>query len=167
MTNQKTVSIKEVSAFKIFTRDNEGLLQSAFLPAFKYGLKYPSNECISADTEDANFFAFANFKDALLIAHQGHKEWRMVKGKLIVLPVTMYDVVKKGKYKVQSHDAQTLDSFFPAFESKKITVHDTPQSRNDFYTSVLEQWLKNAKGGMEDIEKEALAVYAPHLAQFV
>lgn len=167
MINRKQVSIEKVSAFKVFTRDKDGLLQSVFVPTFKDGLKYPSNERIRVDSEESNFFAFESFDTAIFIARQGRRKWNMVKGKLIVLPVTMFEVVSKGEYFSKSEDIQCMDSYYPSFESKEIIVHDTEETRNQFYNSVLKQWLNSCKHFMSNIEKEALVNSAPHLAQFV
>ena len=55
LSQRKEVEITKADAFKIFTRDKEGLLQSVFASTFKSGLKYPSNERIRVDVEEANF----------------------------------------------------------------------------------------------------------------
>jgi len=157
----------EVNGFKVFSRDDFGKLQSVFVPTFKAGLKYEANTRIRVDTEESTFFAFGEFENAISIARQGKRVWNMVKGDLIVLPVTLYEVVAKGRYHVPSGDSQCLDGFYPAFESKEILVHDNVQSRNRFYDATLEQWLKVKKLGMSKIEKEAFLVRVPHLANFV
>jgi hypothetical protein len=167
LTSRSGVYIPEVSAFKIFTRDEDGLLQSAFSPKFKQGLKYPPNERIRVDVEESNFFAFENMNNAIHIARQGHRKWRMVKGELIVLPVTLYDVVFKGSYFVSSDDPQCLDSYYPAYESKELTVHDSKETRNQFYDVVIKHWYNLGQFGMSNIDKEALFARFPDLAPLV
>jgi len=164
MTNKKEVSIEEVSAFKIFTRDKDGLLQSSFIPTFKEGLKYTPNERIHVDVEDATFFAFEKINNAISIARQGRKRWRFVEGGLIVLPVTLYDVVSTGSYFVRSEDSQCLDGYYPAFESKEIVVHDSEENRNQFYDAIIQHWYVLAKFSMSAIDKEALFSRFPHLS---
>jgi hypothetical protein len=154
-------------AFKIFTRNKTGQLQSCFFPTFKSGLFYPPNVKIRVDNEDSNFFAFESFKNAVDVARAGKKRFNMVGGDLIVLPVTMYEVVAIGKYHVPSDDLQVLDGYYTAFESKEIVVHDTDKDRNLFYDETLAQWLRTAQYGMSAVEKEAFAVRIPHLAKFL
>lgn len=163
MTMKKEVSIEEVSAFKIFTRDENGLLQSSFIPTFKEGLKYTPNERTRVDVEDATFFAFEKIHNAISIARQGRRKWNLVKGGLIVLPVTLYDVVSTGKYFVSSDDPQCMDSYYPAFESKEIVVHDSVENRNQFYDAIIRHWYVLAKLSMSKIDKEALFARFPHL----
>ena len=161
LTSSKEVSIAEVNAFKVFTRDSLGLLQSTFAPTFKCGLKYPSNERIRVDEEDASFFGFALFKEAISIARAGRRKWNMVKGKLIVLPVTMYEVVTEGKYHVPNEDPQSMDGYYAAFQSKEIEVHDTKETRDDFHREVLRQHLRLSKHSMSFSEKDAVAHFVP------
>jgi len=165
VVSEKPVSLVPQDAFKVFSRTKDGQLQSVFVPTFKVGLIYPPNERIRVDTEDATFFAFENFKNAISIARQGRKRWNMVNGDLIVLPVTMNEIVATGKYFVRSEDVQCLDGFYPALESKEIIVHDTEENRNAFYDAVLSQWLGLQKYSMSKIEKEAFAARIPHLAK--
>jgi hypothetical protein len=165
--SEKLVSLVPQSAYKVFSRNKEGQLQSVFVPTFKAGLIYPPNERIRVDAEDATFFAFENFKSAISIARQGRKRWNMVNGDLIVLPVTMHEIVATGKYHVPSEDIQCLDGYYPAFESKEIEVHDSEENRNAFYDAVLSQWLKTAQYAMSKIDKEAFAARVPHLAESV
>lgn len=167
VASEKLVSLVPQSAFKVFSRTKEGQLQSVFVPTFKAGLIYPPNQRIRVDTEDATFFAFENFKNAISIARQGRKRWNMVNGDLIVLPVTMHEIVATGKYHVPSEDIQCMDGYYPAFESKEIEVHDSEENRNAFYDAVLSQWLGLSKYGMSKIEKEAFAARIPHLAESV
>ncbi len=167
LTSRNAVYLPEVPAFKIFTRDEDGLLQSAFTPKFKKGLKYPANERIRVDVEDANFFAFKNINNAVRIARQGHRKRRMVKGELIVLPVTLYDVVFVGEYLVSSDDIQCLDSYYPAYESKEIVVHDSTETRNQFYDNIIRQWYGMAKYNMSNIDQEALFARFPHLSSIM
>lgn len=167
MTLQQQIKLPKVQAFKVFTRDEGGFLQSAFLPAFKKGLKYPSNRQIRVNDEDVTFFAFENFKDAVTIARQGRSKWNMVAGKIIALPVTLYEVVTKGQYHVQSEDIQCCDGYYQAFESKEIIVHDTTETRNQFYDAVLSRWIGDFVCRMSQIEKEALRIRIPHLAQVI
>jgi len=161
MTQKNTVEIEKVSAFKIFTRNEQGTLQSTFIPTFKSELTYPPNERIRVDEQDATFFAFESFKDAIRIARQGKRKWRMVNDKLVVLPVTMYEVVTEGKYHVPSDDIQCLDGYYPAYESKEIEVHDDQNTRNAFYDQVLSQYFDLAKYSMAPIEIEAFKHYFP------
>jgi hypothetical protein len=163
LSSRKEVQIDKVDAFKVFTRDNQGLLQSVFAPTFKSGLKYPSNERIRVDTDEANFFAFAEFKNAISIARQGRRRWNMVKGGIIVLPVTMYEIVAEGKYHVPSDDPQTMDGYYPAFEAKEIQLHDNQETRNAFYDEVLRQYLDLSQYSMSAIEKEAFRHRLPHI----
>jgi len=165
VASEKLVSLVPQSAYKVFSRTKDGQLQSVFVPTFKAGLIYPPNQRIRVDTEDATFFAFENFKNAISIARQGRKRWNMVNGDLIVLPVTMHEIVATGKYHVPSEDIQCLDGYYPAFESKEIEVHDSEENRNAFYDAVLSQWLKTAQYGMSKIDKEAFAARVPHLAE--
>ena len=161
MTCRTEVEIAKASAFKVFTRDKEGLLQSVFRSTFKYGLKYPSNERIRVDTEEANFFAFEAFENAISIARQGRSRWDIVGGGLIVLPVTLFEVVITGQYHVPSGDSQCLDGYYPAFEAKEIEVHDTEETRDQFYDAILQGYFKYAR--MSAIEKEALIYQSPNL----
>jgi hypothetical protein len=163
--SDKLVSLVPQSAFKIFSLNKEGQLQSVFVPTFKPGLVYPPNQRIRVDAEDAAFFAFEDFKTAVSIARQGRKRWNMVNGDLIVLPVTMHEMVATGKYHVPSEDVQCLDGYYPAFESKEIEVHDSEENRNIFYDAVLSHWLKTAQYGMSKIDKKAFAARIPHLAE--
>ncbi len=163
LTSSKEVSIAEVEAFKVFTRDSLGLLQSTFVPTFKCGLKYPSNERIRVDEEDASDFAFSLFKNATSIDRAGRRKWNMLKVKLILLPVTMYDVVTEGKYHVTSDDPQSLDGYYAAFQSKEIEVHDTKETRDDFHREVMGQYLRLSRHSMSFIEKEAFSHFVPEL----
>lgn len=167
LTQRNEVAVPEVNGFKIFSRTKTGQLQSVFVPTFKEGLIYPSNQRIRVDTEESNFFAFGNFREAISIAREGRRKWRMVNGNLLVLPVTLYEVVAKGTYHVPSDDIQCLDGYYPAFESKEIIVHDTNETRNAFYDATLEQWLNSSRHSMSIIEKEAFTTRVPHLAAFV
>lgn len=164
---EKLVSLVPQDAFKVFTRTKEGQLQSVFVPTFKPGLVYPPNERIRVDTEEANFFAFENFKEAISIARQGRRRWNMVQGDLIVLPVTLHEIVATGKYHVESDDPQCLDGYYPAFEAKEIVVHDTEETRNAFHDAVLAQWFSMSKYTMSRIEKESIVARIPYLAEFV
>lgn len=165
VTSEKLVSLVPQDAFKVFSRTKEGELQSVFVPTFKAGLIYPPDERIRVDTEEATFFAFKKFEDAISIARQGRKRWNMVNSDLIVLPVTMHEIVATGKYHVPSEDIQCMDGYYPAFESKEIIVHDSKENRNAFYDAVLSQWLELAKYGMSKIEKDALVARIPQLAK--
>ena len=165
LVNRKASDLSEVSAFKIFTRDGEGQLQSVFKSTFKKGLAYAPNERIRVDKEDANFFAFEELRDAIWIAREGRRKWNMVGGELIVLPVTLFDVSFTGKYYVPSDDIQCVDGYWPAFEAKGIIVHDTPQSRDVFHLAVLEGQFRSAKHGMSMIDKKALLHFIPSLAE--
>lgn len=164
LTQRKEVEITRADAFKIFTRDKEGLLQSVFASTFKGGLKYPSNERIRVDVEEANFFALEGFKEAVSIAREGRRKWNMVRGDLIVLPVTLFEVVATGKYHVPSGDPQCLDGYYPAFEAKEIQVNDTQETRDQFYTAVVVQYFNKTKYSMSAIDKEALIHHMPHMA---
>lgn len=163
MTRRKEVEIEQVDAFKVFTRNEQGRLQSVFAPTFKSGLTYPPNERIRVDTDEATFFAFAEFRRAVGIARQGRRKWNMVRGGIIVLPVTMYEVVAEGEYHVASDDPQCMDGYYPAFESKEIQVNDSQEARNAFYDEVLRQYLDLSQYSMSAIEKEAFRHRLPHI----
>ena len=164
LTSRNDVALAEASGFKIFTRDGEGLLQSVFTSTFREGLKYSPNRRIRVDPEEATFFAFEKFENAISIAREGRSRWNMVRGGLIVLPVTLFEVVATGKYHVPSDDIQCMDGYYPAFQSKEIIVHDNPETRSQFHDEVLTDWLKDKKYGMSAIEKEAFRIRVPHLA---
>ena len=164
LSGRMNVSIPEMKAFKVFARNEKGLLHSVFVPTFKPGLKYPANERIRVDTEEANFFAFGEFKHAVSVARAGRRTFNMVKGDLIVLPVTLHEVVMSGTYYVPSGDPQCMDGHYPAFESKEIFVHDTPEARKQFYDATLSQWFRMAKHSMSAIERESVLYYMPQLA---
>lgn len=163
MSYRKEISLSEVSAFKLFTLDFEGSLQSAFAPTFKEGLKYPSNRRIRVDNEEASFFAFKIFGEAVAIAHQGRRYWNLVTNKLIVLPVTLYEVIIEGKYHVPSEDIQCLDGYYPAYESKEIIVHDNKEVRNKFYDGILQRYFNLKFAGLSKVEKEAFQFRLPHI----
>ncbi len=178
MTSQKEISLTEVSAFKLFTRDLDGRLRSAFAHSFKNNLFYPSNERIRVDDESSTFFAFANKKQAIGFGSRARKtwygdsagvswRWNIVNGHVIVLPVTMFEVVREGKFHVPSGDIQTMDGYYPAFESKEIIVHDTEDIRNEFYDEILYGFFKNARYGMSAVEKEALNRRLPRFAECI
>lgn len=164
LTQRKTVEITATKAYKIFTRDKQGLLQSTFVPAFKSGLKYAVNCRIRVDDEEASFFGLEQRRHAINIAMKGRRHWNMVRGDLIVLPVTMHEVVTTGKYHVPSGDPQCMDGYYPAFESKEIEIHDDMDTRNEFYDAVLSNHLELAQYSMSGIEKEAFKHRLPHLA---
>lgn len=178
MTSQKEVSIAEVSAFKLFTRCKQGKLRSAFARSHKNNLHYPSNEKIRVDDEEATFFAFANKRQAMSFASRARQtwygdrggqrwHWNIVSGLVIVLPVTMFEVVQEGTFHVPSGDIQCMDGYYPAYESKEILVHDTTESRNDFYDEILKRFFELKKYGMSAIEKEAVRARLPHVAQHI
>jgi len=161
LTQKNDVDIPKIGAFKVFTRDGNGLLQSVFASTFKSGLKYPSNERIRVDAEDSSFFAFALFEEAVRLARQGRRRWNIVRGDLIVLPVTLHEVVIQGKYHIPSDDPQCLDGYYGAYQSKEVEVHDTPVTRDDFHREVLRQHLRLARYSMSFIEKEAFSHFIP------
>jgi len=167
LVQRKDCAIPEVNGFKMFSRDGTGQLQSVFLPTFKNGLKYLPNVRLRVDVADATFFAFAKLENAISIARQGRKRWNLVNSDIIVLPVTLYEVVAQGNYHVRSYDVQCLDGYYEAYESKEILVHDSVESRNQFYDATLKQWLSLKKYDMSKIEKEAFSARVPHLANFI
>ncbi len=163
LSMRNSVAIPEVSAYKVFTRDAEDRLQSVFAPTFKPGLKYPANQRIRVDAEDASFFAFEQLRDAISITRQGRRRWNMVDGALIVLPVTMYEVVATGKYHVPSDDVQCLDGYYPALEAKELIVHDSDETRNRFYLEIVVDWLNSQKYSIRKVEREAICRLIPQL----
>lgn len=164
MSSRVNVTVPEMKAYKVLARDRNSLLHSVFVPTFKPGLRYPANERIRVDTEEANFFAFGEFKHAVSVARAGRRTFNMVSGDLIVLPVTLYEVVVSGTYRVPSDDPQCMDGYYPAFESKEIVVHDNRESRKQFYDATLSQWFRMAKYSMSEIERESVLYYMPQLA---
>ena len=89
----------------------------------------------------------------------------MVRGDLIVLPVTLFEVVATGKYHVPSGDPQCLDGYYSAFEAKEILVHDTEETRGQFYDAVVAGYFRLAKYSMSAIDKEAFVYHMPQLAE--
>lgn len=151
------VQIAEQHAFKIFTIDEEGRLQSAFQTSYKEGLYYRPNEKMRVDVEDANFFAFKELKNAtsVITTFRGNNA--------IILPVTLYNVVAKGYMIMRSRDPQCMDGYYDAFEAKEIVVHDTPRNRAAFYDSIIVKFLDNCRWGLHlsPLVKLALTQYIP------
>lgn len=161
ITCRTKCDLPEVNGFKVFSRNEHGQLQTAFRPMLKDGLVYPPNTRIRVDNEEAAFFAFEKFKNAMTIASQGIRKWNFVNSHLIVLPVTLHEVVFKGTFHVQTEDIQCLDGYYPAFEAKEIVIHDTPENRNSFRDSVLEEWFGGKS--MSKIVLEAIRDISPNL----
>ena len=157
----------EVNAFKIFSRSKTGELKSVFAPSYKDDLIYPSNQRIRVNPEESTFFAFESYTFAVRIAREGLKKWRMVSDCLVVLPVTLFEVVAKGDFWVPSDDIQSLDGYYPAFESKEIIVHDSEENRALFHNAVLASWFKKNSYGMSRIEKEAFSICVPQFYEFL
>jgi hypothetical protein len=168
LTNRTNCQIDELDAFKIFTRDKDGNLQSAFLSAVvnskSYLPLYTANQQIRVDDENATFFALQSFDVAARIAIEGTSKWRVLNGRLLALPVTLYEVVAKGQFWSPSGDPQCLDGYYQAYESKEIVVHDSPENRAKFYDRVLEGWFRENSYRLTTIEKEAIRDRLPILA---
>lgn len=180
LCNQKQVEIEQVSAFKLFSRDKKGRLQSIFRSSYNKELFYPPNERIRVDNEENNFFAFAEKKCAIGMTNRirrpfyggslssyRRRHWNVVGGDPIVLPVTLFEVVNKGEFHVPSIDVQTMDGYYPVFESKEIIVHDNMETRNDFYDEVLRSFFKSNKYNLSKVEKEAIKLRLPHVADYI
>ena len=155
LTNRVNCQIDEVNAFKIFTRNTEGNLQSAFKNAVAALLSnhplYAANQRIRVNNEDSTFFAFESFDVASCIAMEGTRGWRFINSSLVVLPVTLYEVVSKGQFWVPSGDPQCLDGYYPAYESKEIVVHDSAENRALFQDQII-----RSSYSLSTIEKEAI-----------
>lgn len=171
LTIKNNVEIEKQEAFKIFAKDKEGNLVSAFFMCLKKGLHYPSNERIRVDDEETGFFAFKDFDRAVSLAIQGKRSWSTGYGqnrhwdfstsRLIVLPVTMYEVYAQGDFHVPSGDNQVMDGYYPAFESKEIVVHDTPENVMAFHDAVIAKVIKNQRYHMTPVEKLAFETRLP------
>lgn len=157
-------TIDQKNGFKIFTIDEDGSLQSTFRSTFVKGLKYPPNEKIRVNPEEATFFAFENIGHAITIAREGTRKWAMVSNNIIVLPVTCFEVVATGTYRKRSDDIQSMDGYYPAFEAKEIIVHDNPENRNIFQDYLIKTWISRQKHGMSKIEKDAFQNRLPQFA---
>lgn len=165
MTCSKEVNIGQLEAFKIFAKDEEGRLISAFTMARKDGLFYPANERIRVDDEETGFFAFKEFNRAVSLAIRGRRSWTNDFGtrynwnwstsQLIVLPVTMFEVYSEGKFRVPSGDPQCMDGYYPAYESKEIIVRDTPHNVNEFHDAVISRVVKDRELFWTPVEKQA------------
>lgn len=173
---QEEIEIEQVSAFKLFSRDENGKLQSIFRTSYNKDLAYPANERIRVNDEESNFFAFAEKKHALGMAGRIRRpiygfgknyRWNVVKGDPIVLPVTLFEVVKEGKFHVPSSDVQCLDGYYPVYESKEIIVHDTVENRNDFYDEIIRRFFRSNQYNMSKTDKEAIKARLPHAAKLM
>ena len=171
LTNRVNCQIDEVNAFKIFTRNTEGNLQSAFKNAVAALLSnhplYAVNTRIRVDNEDATFFAFESFEVATRIAMEGTRGWRFINSSLVVLPVTLYEVVSKGQFWVLSGDPQCLDGYYPAYESKEIVVHDSAENRALFQDQIIKGWFRRSSYSLSTIEKEAIRDRLPILGAHI
>lgn len=138
----RPASIEKVEAFKIFCKNDEGRLTTAFLQSYKEGLFYQTNQMIHVDNEKSSFFALKNFGEAVSLAKQGRTQWSDYNGnrivwnfknsKIVVLPVTLYNVVGEGHFYVPSDDVQCLDGYYPIYESKDIVVHHSDELEMNF-----------------------------------
>ena len=63
----------------------------------------------------------------------------------IILPVTLYDVVGKGRYKHRSNDAQCLNGYYPAYQGKEIVVHDSIETRKVVHRKILSFGLERLR----------------------
>ena len=152
LTNKQSVVLDKVEAFKIFAITERGL-ESPFVQ-HNDGDPYKENELVTVNDPDNYFYAFENEKNAIYIANQGAKEWRVITNNLIVLPVTLFDVAFKGDFYIRSKDIQCLDSYFKCFMSKKIIVHSSKELKRKFYLTIVDKLLDSHK--ITPLEKEAI-----------
>lgn len=159
---RKDVGIPEANGWKVFSINEQGQLQSTFNNAFyKYqdAIKdrypvYPANEKIRVIPEESSFFAFREFNHACNIANEA-RQWNVKNHKLIVLPVTQYEIVAEGNLWAPSNDAQVLDGYYPAYESKEILVHDSLEIRQECFMKVVLTKLERDQYRLSYLEKQA------------
>lgn len=164
---RQEVSIETVKAFKIF-HHKDGKLRSVFRPAYvdrEEDLVYVPGERMHVDKPDKTFFAFQDMDYPVKISREGRRRWNFQGSAVIVLPVTLFNVVAGGKFHIPSEDAQCVDGYAPAWESKEIIVHDSQELRETYYNSILTQWWRTARHSMGYVEKQALLARLPHLAE--
>jgi len=168
------VNLPKVSAYKLFVRGEDGKLRSAFASHQKPGLFYRERLMITVDEEDKTFFAFEFKEQAFSFASATHDRivdrwgaastWDIAVGERIVLPVTLFNVVRKGKVIVPSDDPQCLDGRYSAFEAKQIIVHDSQEACREFYDYILGRYLHTRVHSMNRTEIDAFKHVVPELA---
>ena len=140
----------------------DGKLESPFMAARHHDLNpdkpidvipYEANKQIKVEPETSTFFAFEKLDHAYDVANIGRRIWNTVNSKLIVLPVTLDEVVFEGDFYSPSQDIQCMDGYYPAYEAKIITVHDSPEIRRDLYLKIAKRRLTTAT--LSYFEKEA------------
>lgn len=148
----KDTQIEQMDAWKIFALvDNDSKLESPFIPARydkngdkKEVIPYQTNQKINVIPESETFFAFESFKDACYVANDNKifRKWNTINDRLMVLPVTLFNVTAKGLFKRPSDDFQCLDGYYPVYLSKEIIVHDSHEIRKDINKKVLAKRLE-------------------------
>jgi len=162
MTGRKEVSIDRQEAFKIFASTNAGL-QSPFAHHFNPDLVYTSNEKLRVDDEKSRFFAFKEFQDAVKIVRQGRRKWNLISSKLVVLPVVLWNVTSSGTYHIPNDDVQSIDGYYPAYESLEIVVLNGHDHFQRFQEELLKQYFSSEKYGMPISVKSVLSERCPFL----
>lgn len=136
------ISLESIKAWKLFLINN-GKLESLFVNArasVDKVVPYETNKKLKAFPETATFHAFEKFEDAFFLATEDAKSTPK-----IILPVTLYDVVGKGRYKHRSNDAQCLNGYYPAYQGKEIVVHDSIETRKVVHRKILSFGLERLR----------------------
>lgn len=131
------VSIDKQKAFKVFSINNNGELQTCFKNSYNSSLVYKPHTRIDVVPDTSVFFEFKEFKDAVRITDEGIRKWNFISDDLIVLPVILYDVIYEGSFVIRSDDIQYLDRNAPVFYSRSIFVIDGKDYREKFYRSIV------------------------------